>query len=39
MIGYTASEDGTDRMFGNVGIQNSDAGGITQNKAYRYFKR
>jgi len=29
-----AYEDGTDRVFRNVGIKNSDAGGITQKKAY-----
>ena len=27
-------ENGTDRVFRNVGTQNSDAGGITQKKEY-----
>jgi len=30
-------EDGKERVFRNVGINNADAKGITRNKAYKSF--
>jgi hypothetical protein len=35
---YTTYEDGTDRVFRNVGIQNSDAGELPRRNHTKYYR-